>query len=440
MDDQQEKQSGWWGATLSKLKGALSKTKSVLVDAVVDREEEEQPPTQDPAWESEPVTEPEPVAPVQQALTEMVAEQIPAITSPPLPPIETEPITPHEQAAPLTLNPVSIAPPLPAPVPVAAKPEPLPNADVTPPPPQPASKPEPAAKPASQAAPAPAPSQPARPAHPARAIDDDYLEDLEEKLIKADIGLKNVETIVSDLRREAKQKNWNSHNVEAFLRREFESMLATAPSSELKLHPGRLNIVLVVGVNGTGKTTSIGKLCWRLKQQGHKVLLAAGDTFRAAAETQLEIWAERAGVDIVRLPEGADPGAVVYQAIQRATAENYEILIIDTAGRLHNKANLMAELKKVRSVVDKQAGDAHIESLLVIDASTGQNGLQQAKVFTEFCPLTGVVLTKLDGSAKGGIVFSIARDLKLPVKLIGLGEKIDDLRLFDPRLFVEALF
>ncbi len=462
MDDQQEKQSGWWGATLSKLKGALSKTKSVLVDAVVDRDEE------DPGAAGEPIaeTEAEPVAQVQQALTEMVAEQIPSIASPPLPPpppheeqsaaaeptpepqppvtrpepmepIETAPLTPLEQAAPF--NPVPISTPLPAPDPVAASPAPLPPADTTPPPPTP--KPEPRPEPAPAPKPAPsAPSQPPRPAHPGRAIDDDYLEDLEEKLIKADIGLKNVETIVSDLRREAKQKNWNSHNVEAFLRREFEGMLATAPSSELKLHQDRLNIVLVVGVNGTGKTTSIGKLCWRLKQQGRRVLLAAGDTFRAAAETQLEIWAERAGVDIVRLPEGADPGAVVYQAIQKATAEDYEILIIDTAGRLHNKANLMAELKKVRSVVDKQAGNAHIESLLVIDASTGQNGLQQAKVFAEFCPLTGVVLTKLDGSAKGGIVFSIARDLKLPVKLIGLGEKIDDLRLFDPRMFVEALF
>jgi fused signal recognition particle receptor len=199
-------------------------------------------------------------------------------------------------------------------------------------------------------------------------------------------------------------------------------------------------VVLVVGVNGTGKTTSIGKLCWRLKQEGKKVLIAAGDTFRAAAETQLEIWAERAGVDIVRLPDGSDPGAVVFQAVQKARDEKYDVLIIDTAGRLHNKANLMAELKKIRSVIDKHAADLNVESLLVVDSSIGQNGLQQAKVFMEFCPLTGVILTKLDGSAKGGIVFSIARDLRLPVKLIGLGEKIDDLRDFEPELFVEALF
>ncbi|HEY9713494.1 MAG TPA: signal recognition particle-docking protein FtsY, partial [Chroococcales cyanobacterium] len=181
-------------------------------------------------------------------------------------------------------------------------------------------------------------------------------------------------------------------------------------------------------------------LSWRLKQDGRRVLLAAADTFRAAAETQLEIWAERAGVDIVRLPDGSDPGAVVFQAIQKAKAEGYDTLVIDTAGRLHNKTNLMAELKKVRSVIDKNASDLPIESLLVLDASIGQNGLQQAKVFTEAIGLTGVILTKLDGSAKGGVVFSVARDLKLPVKLIGLGEKMDDLRDFEPGLFVEALF
>lgn len=465
MDEQEEKQSGWWGATLSKLKGALSKTKSVLVDAVVDRDESEELDSQvaqqlgaQPAISEEPAEE-IPVAQPHISVMEMDSDQVPSVASPQLPPPVTPDQTPADRpeqpsTQPLQTQPVSTV----APVEVESEPTPLqPAASFTPvprPTPLPAAAQEAAPQQVQLAAaqvtaprpvtPAPAatqaPAQTPRPTTPARAIDDDYLEDLEEKLIKADIGLNNVEKIVADLRREARAKNWNSHNVEAFLRREFESMLATAPSSELKLEPNKLNIVLVVGVNGTGKTTSIGKLCWRLKQQGKKVLMAAGDTFRAAAETQLEIWAERAGVDIVRLPEGSDPGAVVYQAIQKATAENYEVLIIDTAGRLHNKANLMAELKKVRSVVDKQAGNANIESLLVIDASTGQNGLQQAKVFTEFCPLTGVVLTKLDGSAKGGIVFSIARDLKLPVKLIGLGEQIDDLRLFDPRMFVEALF
>jgi fused signal recognition particle receptor len=280
----------------------------------------------------------------------------------------------------------------------------------------------------------------ATPPKPPREIDDDYLEDLEEKLIKADLGMPTAEALVKDLRKSAKQKGWTSLDVEAFLKEEFKDMLAKAPNSKLEIKPDIVNVVLVVGVNGTGKTTSIGKLCWRLKQEGKRVLIAAGDTFRAAAETQLEIWAERAGVDIVRLPDGSDPGAVVFQAVQKARSEKYDALIIDTAGRLHNKANLMAELKKIRNVIDKHAADLNVESLLVVDASIGQNGLQQAKVFMEFCPLSGVILTKLDGSAKGGIVFSIARDLKLPVKLIGLGEKIDDLRDFEPELFVEALF
>ncbi len=193
-------------------------------------------------------------------------------------------------------------------------------------------------------------------------------------------------------------------------------------------------------VNGVGKTTSIGKLAARLKSQGKRVLLAAGDTFRAAAESQLEIWSERAGVDIVRLPDGSDPGAVVFQAVKKARDEKYDVLLIDTAGRLHNKVNLMDELKKIRGVIEKHAGDLPMESLLVLDASTGQNGLQQAKVFQEATGLTGVILTKLDGTAKGGVVFAISRELNIPVKLMGIGEKLDDLRDFDPNLFVEALF
>jgi len=284
----------------------------------------------------------------------------------------------------------------------------------------------------------PLPPPPAPP--PPRSIDDDYLEELEEKLIRADLGVGTAETMVAHLRKEAKAKGWNSRDVEAFLKSEFTLMLSSAPDPALKYEDGKLNVYLVVGVNGTGKTTSIGKLAYRLKTEGKRVLVAAGDTFRAAAETQLEIWAGRAGVDIVRLEDGSDPGAVVYQSIQKAQAEKYDALVIDTAGRLHNKANLMAELKKVRGVIDKKAPDAVLETLLVLDASIGQNGLQQAKVFTEVCPLSGVILTKLDGSAKGGVVFSVARDLKIPVKLIGLGEQMDDLRDFEPELFVEALF
>lgn len=280
----------------------------------------------------------------------------------------------------------------------------------------------------------------APPSSPPRAVDEDYLSEVEEKLIRADVGISTAQMLVDHMRKEALAKMWTSHDVEKFLKREFRSMLDAAPNPQLKIASDQLTIVLIVGVNGTGKTTSIGKLCYRLKQQGKKVLIAAGDTFRAAAETQLEIWAERAGVEIVRLPDGSDPGAVVFKAIERAKSESFDVLIIDTAGRLHNKANLMAELKKIRAVLDKNATGCQLESLLVVDASVGQNGLQQAKVFAEICPLTGVILSKLDGSAKGGIVFSIARDLKLPVKLVGLGEQIDDLRDFEPPVFVEALF
>jgi fused signal recognition particle receptor len=281
---------------------------------------------------------------------------------------------------------------------------------------------------------------PVAPPAPPRKIDDDYLEELEEKLIRADLGIETAQKMVEDLRKEAKAKAWSSRDVQAFLKNEFTSVLRDAPKPDLRHESGKLNVYVVVGVNGTGKTTSIGKLCYRFKTQGKRVLMAAADTFRAAAETQLEIWSERAGVDIVRLADGSDPGAVVFQAIQKAKSEYYDCLVIDTAGRLHNKANLMAELKKVRAVIDKNAPDSPIESLLVLDASTGQNGLQQARVFTEVCPLTGVILTKLDGTAKGGVIFSIARDLKIPVKLIGLGEKIDDLRDFEPEMFIQALF
>ena len=274
----------------------------------------------------------------------------------------------------------------------------------------------------------------------AKPVDEDFIDTLQDRLIKADLGVGNVGVIIEDLKSESKNKNWTSHDVENFLKREFNKLLADTSGTALTVSTQALNVILVVGVNGVGKTTSIGKLAWRFKQEGKKVLLAAGDTFRAAAESQLEIWSQRAGVDIVRLPDGADPGAVVYQAIGKARDEKYDVVIIDTAGRLHNKTNLMAELKKIRSVVDKQKGDSSVESLLVLDASTGQNGLQQAKVFAETCGLTGVILTKLDGTAKGGVVFAITRELKIPVKLIGIGEKMEDLRDFDADMFVEALF
>jgi fused signal recognition particle receptor len=274
----------------------------------------------------------------------------------------------------------------------------------------------------------------------AKPVDEDFIETLEDRLIKADLGVGNVSILIDDLRSESKGKSWTSLDVENFLKREFARLLSDTAGSALSHKEGKLNVYLVVGVNGVGKTTSIGKLAARFKSEGKKVLLAAGDTFRAAAESQLEIWSQRANVDIVRLPDGADPGAVVYQALAKGRDEHYDVVIIDTAGRLHNKTNLMAELKKIRSVVDKQKHDANVESFLVLDASTGQNGLQQAKVFAETCGLTGVILTKLDGTAKGGVVFAIARELKIPVKLIGIGEKMEDLRDFDPDMFVEALF
>ncbi|MFA6212230.1 MAG: signal recognition particle-docking protein FtsY [Candidatus Obscuribacterales bacterium] len=272
-----------------------------------------------------------------------------------------------------------------------------------------------------------------------RAVDEDYIEHLEERLIKADLGLATVDPLIQTLRKESRGKNWTSENVDVFLQREFSSLLNETPQSGLSFKAGT-NVYLIVGVNGVGKTTSIGKLAFRFKSEGKKVLLAAGDTFRAAAESQLEIWSQRAGVDIVRLADGADPGAVVYQALQKARAEQYDVVLVDTAGRLHNKTNLMAELKKIRTVVEKNSEGMNVESLLVLDASTGQNGLQQAKVFSEVCGLTGVILTKLDGTAKGGVVFAIAKELSIPVKLIGLGEKMEDLRDFDSALFVQALF
>jgi len=195
-----------------------------------------------------------------------------------------------------------------------------------------------------------------------KVVDEDFIETLQDRLIRADLGLNNVDTLIEDLRRESKSKNWNSLDVENFLKKEFAQLLIDTKGTALNYKAGSLNVILVVGVNGVGKTTSIGKLAWRFKSQGKKVLLAAGDTFRAAAESQLEIWSQRAQVDIVRLPDGSDPGAVVYQALAKANEEKYDVVIIDTAGRLHNKTNLMAELKKIRSVVDKQKGEASVES------------------------------------------------------------------------------
>ena len=227
--------------------------------------------------------------------------------------------------------------------------------------------------------------------------------------------------------------------VKDYLKSEFEKVLNNAGDNTLSFKENDLNIYFITGVNGAGKTTLIGKLAHKFKNENKRVLIAAGDTFRAAAEEQLDIWSKRAGADIVRRDK-ADPASVVYEAIQKAKNEKYDVILVDTAGRLQNKFNLMEELAKIKSVIDKNATGNLRESILVIDANTGQNGLQQAKVFTEAVNLTSVALTKLDGSAKGAIVLAIAREMRLPVKLVGVGEKMEDLKTFDSKEFIQALF
>ena len=262
------------------------------------------------------------------------------------------------------------------------------------------------------------------------------LDDIEDTLISADLGVNYAAELVDNLR---SKKNAKPSELKNYLKDEFRKTLSGAGSTELKYNDNELNIYFIAGVNGAGKTTLIAKMAYQFKQQGKKVLVAAGDTFRAAAEEQLNIWSERAGADIVRRDK-ADPASVVYEAVQKARNENYDVILIDTAGRLQNKFNLMEELKKIKTVIDKQAPESLRESILVIDANTGQNGLQQAKVFTEAVNLTSVALTKLDGSAKGAIIIAIAKEMKLPVKLVGVGEKMTDLKAFDADDFINALF
>ncbi len=267
-------------------------------------------------------------------------------------------------------------------------------------------------------------------------FDDFILDDMEDLLIKADLGVNLASSITDKLRKQTKIK---PSQIKQFLKEEFTEILQNCGSSELNINDNGLTIFFITGVNGAGKTTLIAKLANNFRLSGKKVLLAAGDTFRAAAEEQLDIWAKRAQVDIYR-KDGIDSAAVVFDAIKKAQNENYDILLIDTAGRLQNKRNLMEELNKVKSVIDKLAPSCLKESMLVLDANTGQNGLSQAKLFSEAVNLTSVALTKLDGSAKGGIIIAIAKEFNLPVKLIGVGEKLEDLKLFNPDDFIEALF
>ncbi len=269
-------------------------------------------------------------------------------------------------------------------------------------------------------------------------IDEEFYDELEESLILADLGASVAHDAVKKLRDVVYQKSIQSgEGVKQALREILIEKLNVGDTAlDLSTKP---SVVLVIGVNGVGKTTSIGKLAHRLKGEGKRVLLCAADTFRAAAADQLEIWANRAECEIVRSVEGADPGAVLFDSLAAAKARNVDVVLCDTAGRLHNKVNLMNELSKLRKIIDRETPDAAKETLLVLDATTGQNGLQQAKVFRETAGLTGIILTKLDGTAKGGICVAIAQELGVPVKFVGLGEGIDDLQPFDAEEYVKAL-
>ncbi len=269
-------------------------------------------------------------------------------------------------------------------------------------------------------------------------IDEELFEELEEQMIMSDIGVETSVEICDRVRKLVKERGITDPNdIMELIHEVIADIMGDDTGLDLSVSPA---VIMVIGVNGAGKTTTIGKLCHQFKQEGKKVVVAAADTFRAAAIDQLQVWTERAGVEIVKHAEGSDPGAVVFDSLDAAKARNCDVVVIDTAGRLHNKKNLMEELKKINRIIDSKAGDCSREILLVLDATTGQNAVSQAKLFSETAPITGIVLTKLDGTAKGGIVISIKNELGIPVKLIGVGEKIDDLQPFDSRMFVDALF
>ena len=270
-------------------------------------------------------------------------------------------------------------------------------------------------------------------------IDDDFYDELEETLILGDIGVHTTDTIIEKLKDAVKHEHIRKcSDCREFLIKTIKEEMATGETAyEFE---NKQSVVFVIGVNGVGKTTSIGKLASHLKSQGKRVILAAADTFRAAAGSQLEEWSHRAGVEMIGGVEGQDPSSVLYDAVSAAKARNADVLLVDTAGRLHNKKNLMEELKKMNRIIDKAFPDAHRENLIVLDASTGQNAMMQAKEFGEVADLTGIILTKMDGTAKGGIAIAISSELKIPVKYIGVGEKIEDLQKFDADTFVDALF
>lgn len=273
-----------------------------------------------------------------------------------------------------------------------------------------------------------------------RKIDEDFYEELEEALIMADVGVNTVMELMDDLRAEVKKRKLSdAAELKPVLKEKIAEIMGT-DEAQMSVSPNGLTIYLFVGVNGTGKTTSIGKLAHRLKAEGKKVILAAGDTFRAGAIEQLEVWGERAGVDVIKQAAGSDPAAVIFDGIKAAKESGADVLICDTAGRLQNKSALMDELNKIYRVIKREVPDAPHETLLTLDATTGQNALSQAKIFGEATGVTGLVLTKLDGTAKGGIVIAIRKELEIPVKFVGLGEKLDDLQPFSAQDFVGALF
>ncbi|WP_214826952.1 signal recognition particle-docking protein FtsY [Exiguobacterium algae] len=274
-----------------------------------------------------------------------------------------------------------------------------------------------------------------------REVDEDFFDELEDLLIQADVGVTTTMDLVEDLKEEVKRRNLKDPVAvrDALVEVVANRLQEDESDRELNMQDG-LTVILFVGVNGVGKTTTIGKLAHQLKSEGRSVMLAAGDTFRAGAIEQLQVWGERVGVPVIRQTEGSDPAAVVYDAVQSAKSRNMDVLICDTAGRLQNKVNLMKELEKVKRVIEREVPNGPHEVLLALDATTGQNAMIQAKAFKEATNVSGIVLTKLDGTAKGGIVLAIRNELDIPVKFVGLGEKMDDLQVFDPEQFVYGLF
>lgn len=272
-----------------------------------------------------------------------------------------------------------------------------------------------------------------------KRVDEDLFEELEEALIQGDVGAATSIKLVERLRKNAQEKKLlEAEELREYLIAEINSILCRGDHT-LNISKGRLNIIMMVGVNGAGKTTSIGKMGFRLKKEGYRVMAAAADTFRAAAIEQLQVWCQRAGMELIKHQEGADPAAVVYDGLQAARSRKCDVLLVDTAGRLQTKTNLMEELKKVRRVIEKEYPEGPHEVLLTLDATTGQNALSQAKLFSEAVGVTGVILTKLDGTAKGGVVLGIQDEFEMPVKFVGIGEKITDLAVFEPEEFSKAL-